>query len=202
MIVRDGVTFVRAAARVRAEIGQRHRYAHVLRVARLARQLARVHALDAGRALTAGLLHDLARLYSGPELIAQCEARGLSLDAFERANPIVLHARLGAELARERYGVDDVPTLSAIAKHTVGATEMSALDAAVYLADALEPGRDFAGRAQLESQARADLPGALRAVLASTAAYLRAHGREVAPQTLAALTAFAPTTPTMEKQPA
>jgi predicted HD superfamily hydrolase involved in NAD metabolism len=202
MIVRDGSAFVRTARRVRAELGQRHRYAHVLRVARLARRLARAHGVDADLALTAGLLHDLARLYSGPELLAQCAARGLAIDAFERANPIVLHARLGAELARERYGIADPSVLSAIRKHTVGAAAMSELDRVVYLADGLEPGRDFPERGALERLAFDDLASATLAVLRSSASYLRAHRLAVAPQTIAALNQFDSHARSREKQPA
>ncbi len=190
MIVRDGITFVRTARRVCTDLGQRHRYAHVLRVTRLAVQIARAHHLDTARALTAGLLHDLARLYTGAELIEACEARHLAIDAFERANPIVLHARLGAELARERYGVDDPAALSAMRKHTVAAAEMSPLDCAVYLADALEPGRDFAERAALARLAFKDLDRAMLAVLRLSAAHLRENGLTVAAQTLAALSVF------------
>jgi predicted HD superfamily hydrolase involved in NAD metabolism len=190
MIVCDGSTFVRVARRIRAELGQRHRYAHVLRVARMAVGLARAHDLDTGRALTAGLLHDLARLYSGPELIAACTARGMPLDEFERAYPVVLHARLGAELARERYGVDDAAVLSAIVKHTLAAAQMSPLDCVVYLADSLEPAREFEERAELAALALEDLDGAMLAVLRSSAAYLRGKGLSVAPQTAAALAAF------------
>jgi predicted HD superfamily hydrolase involved in NAD metabolism len=187
VIVGDGIGFIRTARRVRAEIGQRHRYAHVLRVARMAARLARAHELDSARAMTAGLLHDLARLYSGRELIAACEARGMTIDAFERQTPIVLHARLGAELARERYGVDDPAVLSAIRKHTVGAAQMSALDKVVYLADGLEPGRDFPERATLARKALEDLDVALLAAMRSSAADLRERGLSVAPQTLAAI---------------
>lgn len=190
MIVTDAVGFIETARRVREDLGQTHRYAHVLRVARLAVRLARAHGLDRERALTAGLLHDLARLYSGGQLVAACSARGMALDVFERAHPVVLHARLGAELARERYGVDDEAVLSAIRKHTVGAAQMSALDCAVYLADSLEPGRDFSERAAFEMLAFEDLDAAMIAVLRSSTAYLRKLGNAVAPQTLDALALF------------
>ena len=73
----------------------------------------------------------------------------MPIEAFERANPIVLHARLGAELARDWFGVTDEAILSAIRKHTVAAATMSPLDEIVYLADGLEPGRDYAGRAEM-----------------------------------------------------
>ncbi|MBV8750855.1 MAG: bis(5'-nucleosyl)-tetraphosphatase (symmetrical) YqeK [Candidatus Eremiobacteraeota bacterium] len=177
---------MRAARAVRAALDQRYRYAHVLRVARLAEALARAHGVDPHRARVAGLLHDLARLYPAERLLRECAERGMPIDDFERANPIVLHARLSAELAREGFGVEDEGVLSAIRKHTVADAVMGPLDAVVYLADGLEPGRDFADRADLAALALRDLDAAMRAVLASSIAYLRSRGLAVAPQTLAA----------------
>ncbi len=178
---------------VKRELGQDHRYAHTVRVARLAGRLARTHGVDPDAARTAGMLHDIARLYPTERLVAESVARGLAVDAFERIHPVVLHARLGAELARERFGVDDEAVLSAIRKHTLASDEMSALDAILFLADALEPGRDFAGRAALEALAFEDLWAALAASLHSHRDYLVQRKLEPAPQTLAALRRYAPT---------
>ncbi len=134
------------------------------------------------------MLHDFARLYSAERLIAECVARSMSIDSFEARHPIVLHARLGAELARERFGVTDAGVLSAIARHTVAAADMSRLDTIVYLADGLEPGRDFPEREASEALAFADLDAAMVDVLESSLRYLASRGLEAAPQTLAALT--------------
>ena len=58
----DGVRFARAARAVREALGQPHRYAHIVRVARLAAGWrARTASTRCARAL-AGMLHDLARL--------------------------------------------------------------------------------------------------------------------------------------------
>lgn len=136
------------------------------------------------------MLHDLARLYSGQRLIDECELRGLPIGAFERRNPIVLHARLGAALAREGFGIDDPDVLSAIEKHTTAAPGMSPLDCVVYLADALEPGRSFEGREDLWSLATRDLHAAMRASIAQTLAYLQGRAATPAPAMLAAARAF------------
>jgi predicted HD superfamily hydrolase involved in NAD metabolism len=128
----------------------------------------------------------LARLYPADRLLAECRDRGLPMDAFDRANPIVLHARLGAELAREMFGVTDEAVLSAIRKHTLGDAHMTPLDEIVYLADALEPGRDYPERAALLALAFDDLAAAMRSVIASSIAYLRARGNTPAEATLAA----------------
>jgi predicted HD superfamily hydrolase involved in NAD metabolism len=186
-LIASGVAFARAARNVKETLAQRHRHAHVVRVARMAERFARAHGVDAHRARVAGLLHDLARLYSDEQLLRECETRAMTIDAFERANPIVLHARLGAELARERFGIDDPAVLSAIRKHTVAAAEMSPLDEVVYLADGLEPGREFPERAELAALAVRDLHAAMRGTLAASLAYLRRRRLDVAPQTLAAL---------------
>ena len=92
---------------------------------RLADRLAARHGEDTRKARTAGMLHDLARLYSAERLIEECERRGMPIDAFERAHPIVLHARLGAEIARERFGVRRrVDTLGDPQAHRRGAGDV------------------------------------------------------------------------------
>jgi predicted HD superfamily hydrolase involved in NAD metabolism len=185
-VTADGREFVRAARRVRDHLDQRHRWTHTLAVARVAEMLATAHGGDPTRARWAGLFHDLARLYTSDRLLTECRERGLAVNDFERANPIVLHARLGAELAREMFGVTDEAVLSAIRKHTLGDAEMTPLDEAVYLADALEPGRDYPERAGYLALAFEDLAAAMRAVVASSLAHLRARGHTPAVQTLAA----------------
>lgn len=172
---------------MRAFLDQDHRYAHVIRVARAADLLAQRHGADAERARTAGLLHDLARLHSASALLAECERRGIAVDAFARRHPVVLHAPLGAAYAREFFDIDDPQILSAIEKHTVGALEMSELDCIVYLADGLEPGRAFPEREALWNLALRDLRAATIETMRNSVAYLERTGGEVAPVTLAAL---------------
>jgi predicted HD superfamily hydrolase involved in NAD metabolism len=185
-----GAGFIDLCKRVRASIGQRHRYAHTLRVTRMAVRLARRHGEAPDRARLAGMLHDLARLYSPERLLGECEARGLPIDSFERANPKVLHARLGAELAREQFGVRDEGVLSAIRAHTLATPDPSRLDEIVYLADSLEPGRDFEERADLEKLAFLDLDAAMNATLQSSLSYLTSTGHTLAPITAAAIKHF------------
>jgi predicted HD superfamily hydrolase involved in NAD metabolism len=185
-----GKAFIELLQRLRAHLGQDRRYAHSVRVARCAELLAQRHAIDTNKARLAGLLHDLARLYSSAELIAQCEARGMPIAAYERDHPTLLHARLGAVIARESFGVADPEVLSAIEKHTTAAAEMSPLDACVYLADSLEPGRTFPERDALWRLALHDLGAAMREVLLLTFAHLARKGQPAAPPSLAAARRF------------
>lgn len=184
------MTFIELTRRVRAHLGQKHRYNHSVRVARCADLLAQRHGLDAHRARTAGMLHDLARLYQPQRLLTECAARGMTIRDFEREHPMLLHARLGAALARERFGIDDVRILSAIEKHTTGAGNMSALDCAVYLADSLEPDRAFVERAGLWQLALHDLQSATRETLAHSLRHYARKGKPVAPPAADAARAF------------
>ena len=184
------MTFTQLCKRVRKHIGQDHRYTHCVRVARMAENLARIHGADPHKARIAGMLHDLARLYSNEKLLQECERRGLAMSEFERAHPIVLHAPLSAELARSDFGVTDPQVLSAIAKHTLAAGEMSPLDCVLYLADGCEPGREFPERTELAALAERDLAEAMRATIRSSLRYLMSKHLPLAPQTAAAMKTF------------
>lgn len=182
--------FTQLAKHVREHLGQDHRYGHCVRVARMSENLARAHGADPAKARLAGMLHDLARLYSAQRLLRESAEHGLEIDEYAREHPVVLHAPLSAALARDLFGVTDEQVLSAISKHTLGAGQMSALDCILYLADSLEPGRDFPERPELAALAERDLAGAMRATIRSTLRYLTQRHLPVAPQTAAAMRTF------------
>jgi predicted HD superfamily hydrolase involved in NAD metabolism len=165
------LSFTDLARKVRGLIGQEHRYEHSVRVARCAENLARRHGVDPGKARLAGMLHDLARLYSAERLLREARARGFAIGAREREHPVLLHARVGAALARELFGVQDRDVLSAIEKHTTGADDMTPLDCVVYLADSLEPNRKFPERAALWDLALRDLEAATRETMHRSAVH-------------------------------
>lgn len=182
--------FTHLARRVHAHLGQEHRYAHCVRVARMSDNLARVHGADPRKARIAGMLHDLARLYPAQRLLSESAEHGVPIDDYAREHPVVLHAPLSAQLARTMFGIEDAEVLSAIAKHTLGSGEMSALDCILYLADGLEPGRDYAERAELAALAQRDLQAAMRATIGSSLRYLTQRHLPIAPQTAAAMRTF------------
>jgi predicted HD superfamily hydrolase involved in NAD metabolism len=96
------------------------------------------------------------------------------------------------------FGVHDPEVLSAIAKHTLGAGEMSPLDCILYLADGLEPGRDYPERAELAALAGRDLHEAMRATITSSLRYLTQRHLPIAPQTAAAMNTFGLQADTLE----
>lgn len=184
------MTFTEICKRVREHLGQQHRYAHCVRVARMSENLARIHGADPAKARIAGMLHDLARLYSPERLMRESAEHRLEIDGYATEHPVVLHAPLSARLAQSMFGVNDPEVLSAIRKHTLGAGDMSTLDCILYLADGLEPGRDYAERAELAALAARDLQAAMRATILSSLRYLTQRHLPIAPQTAAAMHTF------------
>jgi predicted HD superfamily hydrolase involved in NAD metabolism len=184
------MSFTELSRRVRESLNQNHRYAHCVRVARMSEQLAHAHGVDTKKARLAGMLHDLARLHSPAQLLRESRQFGIAIDGYARLHPLVLHAPVSAQLASRDFGIEDPAILSAIAKHTLADGRMSGLDCILYLADTLEPGREFAERASLADLAFVDLRAAMRATIASSLRYLSQRHLPVAPQTAEAMRTF------------
>lgn len=117
------------------------RYKHTVGVAETAKNLALKFGVDPQKAELAGWLHDLAKEYKNDDLLQEAARFRLSLHPIDIASPHLLHARVGACLAEEKYGVDDRAVLDAIAQHTLGRPLMSPLEEILFVADAIEPSR-------------------------------------------------------------
>ena len=91
----------------------------------------------------------------------------------ELRDPSLLHAKLGAWYAREKYGVEDQEILTAIQCHTTGKVNMSLLDKILYVADYIEPGRYKAAELpQMRKLAFMDLDLACLSIMESILKYL------------------------------
>ena len=158
------------------------RFAHTLGVMRTAGELARRFGADVGRARCAALLHDCAKGLDADELLSLAEPS--DADDMEKRCLPVLHAPVGAYLAKVRYGVECPEVINAIRRHTVGAENMSALDAAVYVADMIEPGRrPFPGLEQARKAAMDDLFRAALVCAKRTRDYASRNGGMLHPMT-------------------
>lgn len=120
------------------------RYEHTLGVEYTSACLAMRYGIDMEKAMTAGLLHDCAKHLLPEKKLQKCKKYNLPVQEFERKNPELLHAKLGAYFAEHKYGVKDTEVLSAITWHTTGRPAMTMLDKIVYIADYIEPNRNQA----------------------------------------------------------
>jgi len=161
-----------------------HRFQHSLGVAKAARDLASKYGLDPNLAYTTGLLHDYAKGISGQELLRIAEENGLIEDAIERKLPDLLHAPVGAFLLSKDLNLTDKVMLQAVRLHTMGALEMSELDKIIFLADMIEPGRDYPGLQRLQCLTERNLDQAMLYAMESTIRYCIDQGRLLHPRTI------------------
>ena len=108
----------------------------------------------------AGLLHDFCRDWSDARIMAAIKLQGLKPSPLELANPAkLLHGPVAAGELADRDLPPDV--LEGISIHTSGGAGMSPVARCVYLADFCEPGRTFAGAAEVRDLAATSLDEAL-----------------------------------------
>lgn len=180
--------FAQKQEKLRAMLNKR-RYEHSIGTMRCAISLAARWGVDGKAARLAGLLHDCAKL--PPERLVQLAAQyGLEPDAYEKENPGLMHDRLGACLARDVYGVQEEAVLEAIRSHTYGKPDMTPLDEIIFLADKIEPTRDYPGVDTLRVLAETGLESAVLACMERVHAHLLEEKRPIKPEGEAARVAF------------
>ena len=160
------------------------RYEHTLGVMYTAEALAMRYGVDMTKAAVAGLLHDCAKCIPNNQKIKLCKKHNIEISEMEKKNPSLLHAKLGAYMAKKAYGVSDEEILSAIRWHTTGKPEMSMLDIIIYMADYIEPNRDKAPNLkEIRKLCFEDIEEALYKVLKSTLDYLEDKPDAIDPMT-------------------
>ena len=117
------------------------RVKHILRVEKMAEELAIYYDLNCEKAKLAGLMHDLAKYFSPQILLQMAKSEGLEIDSVSEVCPHLLHADVSAIVAKQEFGIEDPEILAAVANHTLGYPAMNQLSCIVFLADTLEPGR-------------------------------------------------------------
>ena len=162
------------------------RVPHVLGTEETAVKLAERYGVNTEDARTAALLHDCTKRLHMPEHLAICERHGIVLDELERKTVKLLHAKTGAALARELFGVNDA-VYEAISWHTTGKAGMTTFEKVLYLADYIEPTRNFDGVERLREAVWRDLDEGLLLGLTMTVEEMRAKGYVIHPNTMGAI---------------
>lgn len=120
------------------------RYKHSLGVAQEAVKLSDHYGADREKAYLAGLVHDCAKEINPQEMVRILKEKyGITPDAMSLHTPKLLHGPLGACVAQNRFGIYDTDVLDAIRYHTTGKANMSLLAKVIYIADYIEPNRDY-----------------------------------------------------------
>lgn len=144
------------------EVLDEKRYEHTLGVMYTAAALAMRYEEDVKKALVAGLLHDCAKPVSTN----------------------LMHAKVGAQFAKEKYNVNDSYILDAICYHTTGRPNMTLLDKIIYIADYIEPHRNKASNLEsVRHMAFVDIDKCLYMILEATLDYLKTTCKDIDPLT-------------------
>ena len=153
------------------------RIAHVAGCESEAVKLAMRWGEDPEIAAEAGILHDITKKRNFEEQLILCGKYGIINDNLELASPKLLHAKTGAALARDLFGVSEA-VYEAIRWHTTGKPDMTLLEKIIYLADYIEPTRDFPGVEKLREQCYEDIDAAMALGLSMSLADIRSYGEE------------------------
>jgi nicotinate-nucleotide adenylyltransferase len=147
-------------------------------------RLAKRYGADEDEAREAAILHDITKKLSEEEQLALCEAYAVPLTEHMRKVPKILHGHTAAALAAAKFGVSD-DVKSAIKWHTTGRAGMTELEKIIYVADTIEPSRDFDGVDELRELAYRDLDEVTLVYVNTTISELQAAGQTVDTTTFA-----------------
>ncbi len=150
----------------------------------MAGALAMAHEADVEQAMIAGLLHDCAKCIPSEKKIRMCKKHDIPITKVEYANPGLLHAKLGAYLAKEKYEIEDEDIISAICCHTTGKPEMNKIEKILYIADYIEPGRyELPNIAEVRKIAFEDIDLCVYTILRDSYRYLQSRNYQLDPMT-------------------
>ena len=163
-----------------------NRVAHVLGCRDTAMDLAKRWGADVTDAGRAGLLHDITKALDGPLQLTLCQEYGIVLGDFSKKYPKTLHALTGSLVAERIFG-ENKAVVDAICSHTTGKANMTTLEKILYVADYMEPNRDFPGVETLRHLAYTDLDKALKTGLEMTLEMLQKNNQEISPASAQAI---------------
>ena len=163
------------------------RYEHSVRVYMTALKMAEHYHANVNKVAIASLIHDCGRQIPKEDSVAKAKELGIPVDPVEETQPILLHAKLGVYYAIHKYGVspDDREVLDAIRYHSTGTVDMTQTAKIVFLADLIEPGRDFDGVEAIREASFQDLDRGMLLSYDNTIRYLLEDGLLIHPDAIA-----------------
>lgn len=165
---------------------KKSRYRHTQGVLAAALHLAERYGADQQKTAAAALLHDYAKDFSRDKLFQLVSHYHLEVDPIMAQAYQILHGKVAAAIACHEFGIDDPEILQAIENHTTGRKNMGMIEKIIYLADFIEPGRNYPGVDHLRELAEENLDRAVFKALNNTMIYVLRTGKLLHPNTLEA----------------
>ncbi|MBE6071318.1 MAG: HD domain-containing protein [Clostridium butyricum] len=148
------------------------RYNHVLGVAETAKKLAKLNNVEEDIAEIAGLAHDVAKNMKIDEMKKIIDENNIILSDVEERSKNLWHSIIAPIVAREKLDIKDEEILSSLRWHTTGKENMTTLEKIIYIADMIEPTRDFPGIEELRDMTFDNLDEGVLAGLTHTMKFL------------------------------
>ncbi|WP_078379626.1 bis(5'-nucleosyl)-tetraphosphatase (symmetrical) YqeK [Sutcliffiella halmapala] len=158
------------------------RYLHTVGVMETSIQLAQLYKVDEEKAVLAAIFHDYAKFRDKEEMRRIILDQSMPQDLLAHHDEL-WHAPVGAYLVETEVGLTDKDVLEAIKCHTSGKINMTPLDKVLYVADYIEPSRDFPGVEQVRETAKTSLDIAVIQAMKNTISYLLTRNQPVYPDT-------------------
>jgi predicted HD superfamily hydrolase involved in NAD metabolism len=163
---------------------KKSRYLHSIGVEEVAHDLALLNGYDTNKAVLAGLLHDCAKYLTEEELLNTCQTNHIPVTDIEKRCAFLLHAKVGALFAKEKYGIEDQEILNAISYHTTGRPNMTLPEKIIFIADYIEPYRRPLPRIdEIRRASYEDLNFGVFLVCENVLSYLKSTAGEIDPLT-------------------
>lgn len=167
---------------VKGQLPER-RFKHTVGVMETAVALAKLYGADEKKAELAAIFHDYAKYRPREEMEKVILEENLHRDLLEH-NIELWHAPVGAVLVEKETGISDEDILNSIRYHTTGRAGMTLLEKIIFLADYIEPGRNFPGVDEVRALARENLDLAMIKALANTISFLLEKKQLIYPDTI------------------
>ena len=143
------------------------RFLHAISTEKTAMSLAYTYNVSVEEAQIAGILHDITKENDTQKQLKICENYNVAIDEMEKISKTLLHSITAAAIARYELGITNENIINAIRYHTTGRRNMQTLEKIVYIADYIEPLRDFDNR-ELTKTAHVNLDKAVYQALSTT----------------------------------
>lgn len=161
------------------------RFKHCIGVSETARKLAKLNNYDEDKAALAGFIHDYAKQVPVEEYRKAIKEQGFNPDLLNW-NRAIWHGIVGTYFIKRDLKITDPEILQAVWRHTTADATMTTLDKIVFVADFIEPGRDFPGVEEARKVSFSDLDAGVGYELAHTLQFLVEKRNRIYPRTLAA----------------
>ena len=160
------------------------RFTHTLSVVEMSEKLAKIYNADIEKCKVAALLHDICKEMNMEYIKNICKNNFMNeLSEEDLENNEILHGFAGAYYVKNELGINDKEILNAIKYHTVGAKDMTLLEKIVYIADAIEYGRNYPSVVEIREETFKNLDKGILMEIEHKEEYLESIGKKSHPNT-------------------